>query len=358
MKGFRENRKKRSSTRRTAHSRAIFRTFDKTLSSLQSSPKNDEMLACFRHISVKMQVLKILKKDLLYKLFGKNFNQKQNINKEKLIQILENEPIGINLPEQAEKLAVLLLNSEKTAATLKQVGERLLRFTDNWKLLTKEQEEELDTQFFHMISLQSVKFKSVCEWCDTDKTGLLSSEQLLSILKTLGIPLTSDIKHYLNILFYSYSNNLLDIPYMQFIKKYSQPIDNPHLVNNESEETQKRYMEVIAKYMLTIHKTVKDTFYHEDGSVSASNFKKGLTDIGMGDLENEVVLQLFDSLQEGINGNVRIERLEDLFECYGVSRNNEQTGDSDRSMPSVIIRNDSSIEGLGEFCDGFPFNSM
>lgn len=117
-------------------------------------------------------------------------------------------------------------------------------------------------------------------------------------------------------------------------------------------------MEVIAKHMLMLKKTVKNTFHHEDGTVSADSFRKGLTDIEMEDLGNEVVLQLFESLQEGINREIRVERLEELFECYGVSRNNEQTSDSDKSMLSVIIRNDSSIEGLGEFCDGFPFNSM
>lgn len=321
-------------------------------------PRNSLIVRSLKHISLNAQLNKIEKSELLEFVFG-DLENYQRITADSLTAILQYGPAKVKNREEARELSKFLISHSDHS--IKEVALKLLKYTDNWRLFSHQIEEELDNRLFLIIYTNKASFKAKCKSLDPNETGFIPRNAFLAILKEVEPNLPNEIAHYLELLFYSHSYDLYNTPYAHLIRSYTQPVDEYETEEQENASIVRGYLELIARSLLKRQKTIQEVFLSKNGLILPDDFTKGVADLEIG-FEPGVVALLIKSLQYSEQAErvcISLEELEDLFEYYGVAKEDRNSLNPDRSFESLFIRDDSSLEKLSglQFQDKLPFKT-
>lgn len=290
----------------------------------RSSQFSAEVSATLAHLALRMQLLKIPKSELLPTLLRA---PPPSLTATELQFLLQQGPFRLTSLDNVEFLIDFLTEGE-SSGTSESIGKKLVEYTEDWTLLTREEEDQIDTQLYQLVHSQKLALKRQCEVHDTEKTGFCTTAAFFNELRSLAGTLSPQLLKYLSLLFYSYSQSLTQVPYAHFLQAYGQPEENEGRLGLVGE-----YLELIARSLLKHHKTVRGIFIAKRGVVSAPSFTQGLQNLGLS-VSSDTVQLLLEGLRYSEDSGVHIEELEELFEDLGVNREYQNTVETDRSLDS------------------------
>ncbi|CAG9327996.1 unnamed protein product [Blepharisma stoltei] len=312
--------------------------------------KVSQITQIIKHISMRMQLNRLPKNKLMQVLFGSGYNKDTLISKEEIREILSKAPLNFSNEAELDNFCRFLVEPEtdkipisvqKSAkASRKDIGVKLYKILDEWDVFSQEDENDFDEQLYRIISKHKDGLKKACKAKDPNKTGLITLDYFCEVLKDLKIEFPPKIMRYMTLLFYSNKLELNSVPYKHFIKAYKSPPEEEEEYEedyegeekNEEEEEEltdesrakivRHYLEIIAEALKDQKKAVRDAFkYDKNGFINPDSFIEGLKNLGIDDIEDELLVLIIESLQYEEETNemyISVEELEEILEHYGV----------------------------------------
>ena len=159
----------------------------------------------------------------------------------------------------------------------------------------------------------------------------------------------------MQLLFYSHSMNLEEVPYLNFIKAYTEaPEDDAS--DEDKAKVARHYLGIIAQVLIQNNRTVFDLFEcDETGLISPNGFFAGLQRLGLEEIEEEHVMILLEALQfdQAEEVCVHIEELEEILNHYGVGgEEEEEAGEGNQGHLKKVSLLDSGNYEVSEDSHG------
>ena len=286
----------------------------------KGSFQDPELKQILGHFSFRMQINRIPKSKLFATLFG-SMSVEKPLSRNELSSYLKKPPFGFN-PSEIETLNNFLLDSPKS--TVKSIGEKLNKYTDDWEVFSPEDEESFDEQLGLIISKYKAGLRDSCKEYDKENTGVVSLEDFKKVLSALKVQIPQKIFTYMMLLFYSHDMKISQVPYRHFIKAYGEPSDEgdeDDISDEEKAKVVRHYLGIIAQILIQNKRGPLDVFEcDENGIISAEEFVVGLKRMGLEEIEQEHVMMMLEALQfeDAEEMCVHIEELEEILMHYGV----------------------------------------
>lgn len=285
-------------------------------------PKEVETLLL--HLALRMQINRVPKSKLFSTLF-KNASSDKSVTKQELSNILQKNPFNFNLNE-TEKIADFFIDSK--VATTKNIEEKVFKFTDNWEIFTPDEEEQFDEVIGETILSHKDTLIDQCKKHDKDDNGTIPLSVFKKVLTQSSIKMPEKVMKYMQLLFYSHSMQVDEVPYLNFIKAYTeQGGEDAEMIDEEKAKVARQYLSVMAQILIEHKKTVFDVFEcDENGIILPNEFFAGLQRMGLEEIQEEHVMVLFEALQydQAEEVCIHVEELEEILNHYGVNKVEEE----------------------------------
>lgn len=308
-----------------------------------------ELQDLFRHLTMRLQLHRVAKAELLPALFSPGVLQ---YSLDEVRELFIKSPLSFTATE-ASALAAFV--SESTDFSSVEMCLRITENTEDWELLAVSDEERFDKELFLLISENKEALIKACGLCDNNGIGVITVNELKQVLEDLKLEFSERLLHYVSLLFYSHSYALDKVPYKKFIKAYS---EQNNLEGDSSEDSdEEKLARVVRGHLRTIAEalnknefTVREVFKCDrQGLITAQEFVHGLKRIELarnGRETEELVILMLEALQcEKEEGKkcILLEEFEEVLEHYGVPREGQRAEEgSDKG--TVIVKNDSEYE--------------
>jgi hypothetical protein len=276
----------------------------------------------FRHLALRLQINRIPRSKALSVLF-KSQSAEKSISSSDLLLVLKSPPLSFT-DEESKSLCSSLCESSKTS--LKSLEEKLITLTENWEIYSPEEEEQIDETIGETISKNREILLETCSKQDPSSQGTISLQSFKKILSKLKIKLPEKVLKYMQLLFYSHNMILDEVPYLNFIKAYTEQAEDD-ATDEEKAKVARHYLGIIAQILVQNNRTVFDVFEcDEAGLITPDNFFAGLQRMGLEEMDEEHVMVLLEALQfdQAEEVCVHIEELEEILNHYGVEKEEEQ----------------------------------
>jgi hypothetical protein len=311
-----------------------FNTYDFTLQTKSLSTSSD----LFQHLSLRMQLHRIAKENLMETLVGAGFSSSKKIHSQEIVLILTNVPFNFSR-KQAAAIVEEVFGKEKT----KPYSEFIQKFNSlmpDWEILTSSDEETFDNYLLSLVSKYKLQIEAYCSSKDSEDTGIVSLKEFYKCLETHKITISDRLSSYLLVLFYSHNMELNSVPYKQFLQAYSNGEESP----KEDYKTIliQKYLELISNKLISSQQTTRSVFLHdESGFIVGEDFVKGLKTLEIDEIPKENLLILLEALQYDPEERIvviHIEEFEEILESYGVPK------ESNADISEIISDSDTFAE--------------
>ena len=275
----------------------------------------------FRHLALRLQINRVSRPKLASVLF-KSFPPEKPVQPSDLIKIFVSAPLNFSLSE-SESLSASILESNKLNP--KQIEEKLLKLLENWEIYSAEEEEKIDETIGQTILKQKDRLIEACASLDSSSVGTISLKDFKKIIQQLQIKLPEKVFKYIQLLFYSHNMNFEEVPYLNFIKAYTE-LPEDDFSDEEKAKVARHYLGIIAQILVQNNRTVFDLFEcDENGLINPNGFLVGLQRLGLEEIEEEHVMILLEALQfdQAEEVCVHIEELQEILNHYGVGAEGE-----------------------------------
>ena len=276
----------------------------------------------FRHLALRLQINRVPRSKLGSFLF-KSLATDKPVPPSDLTKIFISAPFNFSKPE-SESLCTSILESSKL--TPKQIEEKLLKQLENWEIYSAEEEEKIDETIGQTILKQKDRLIEACSAVDSSSSGTITLKNFKKIIQQLQIKLPEKVFKYMQLLFYSHNMNFEEVPYLNFIKAYTE-LPEDDFSDEEKAKVARHYLAIIAQILIQNNRTVFDLFECDDnGLINPNGFLLGLQRLGLEEIEEEHVMILLEALQfdQAEEVCVHIEELEEILNHYGVAPEGEE----------------------------------
>lgn len=318
-----------------------FNTYDFSEFSLES--KSSKTLELFEHLSLRMQLHRIPKENLIEALIGAGVSSSKSIHSQEIVLLFTNSPFDFTR-KQASIMVEYLFNNSKTQSYSAFIDKFYASIQD-WEVFTAKDEENFDSYLLSLVGKYKDYIYKYCTNIDKEDKSVVTVKCFFECLESQKIVVTERIRDYLLVLFYSHNMELNSVPYKQFIQAYSGSQDSIAPEDAKTGLVQK-YLDQISSKMIELRKSARETFpYDENGFIVAEDFIQGLNSLKIEEIPKENLLVLLEALQYDPEARVvciHIDELEEILETYGV-----QT-ESNMNISEII----SDSEVLAEITEG------
>ena len=299
----------------------------------------------FRHLALRLQINRIPRTKL--SILFKSLSPDKLILPADLHQIFSSAPLNFSKSE-SESLISSIQDSSKL--TPKQLEEKLTAQLETWKIYSAEEEEEIDETIRQTILKHKDSLIESCSNQDSSSSGTISLKAFKKIIQQLQIKLPEKVLKYMQLLFYSHNMNLEEVPYLNFIKAYTEAPEDD-FTDEDKAKVARHYLAIIAQILIQNNRTVFDLFEcDETGLISPNGFFAGLQRLGLEEIEEEHVMILLEALQfdQAEEVCVHIEELEEILNHYGVGAEAEEGGEeadgNQRHLKKVSLLDSGNYE--------------
>jgi hypothetical protein len=292
-----------------------FNTYDFSLVSKDS--REQKVLDLFDHLNLRMQLHRIPKENLIEALLGAGASSSKPIHNQEIVLLLTNSPFNFSR-KQATLLVDSLFSGEKSLPYSSFI-EKFYSSLSDWQVFTSSDEESFDNYLLSLVGKHKESIEKFCQRIDTENKETIPLEEFFSGLESNQITITSRLKDYLVVLFYSHNMELNAVPYKQFLQAYSNSEDS-----QEDPKTLmvQKHLDQIANKLIQSKKSVREIFnFDEGGLIVAEDFIEALKNIGIPEISKENLLVLLEALQYDPEQRIvciHVDELEDILETYGV----------------------------------------
>ena len=105
----------------------------------------------------------------------------------------------------------------------------LLERIGTWEVFEKRDEDEMDGRITTAAGYKGERFKAFCQQIDRDSLEYISYSDFLLVLQELDISFDTKCLRYLQLLFYSFDQQLDRVPYTSFLEVYCSTEPDPSL---------------------------------------------------------------------------------------------------------------------------------
>ena len=331
----------------------------------------EQVKSLLKHLSYRLQLQRMPKTKLFQSVFGSPFEKDAVVTLGELSECFTRPPVSFQRQESV-LLARFLLETGGTE-TIKEteikelrgvardVITRLSSHLADWVVFTQEDESRFDHDIASSLQRNKMAFKASCKSYDLNKTGIISLQELLEIIKNLELQLNNDVIHYMTLLFYSHRQELDQVPYKEFIKAFTEQQSEQHseqkveegkassepehreeeaegseeedyqededdLTDEERAKIARYYLEQIANYLKSSKKTAEELFHPEKGYIMPENLVTGLLKIPDLQPQKAEIRVFLEALQDEEMEElcIAMDNLEMLLEHYGVGRGKKE----------------------------------
>ena len=292
-----------------------FNTYDFSL--VTKGTKDQKIIDLFLHLNLRMQLHRIPKDNLIETLMGGGVSGTKMVHNQEIILLLTNSPFNFSR-KQAILMVETLFQADKTLTTSTFI-EKFYSSISDWQVFTAHDEENFDNFLLSLVSKHREQIEKFCQENDKDQKETITLEQFFQGLDLNRITISSRLKDYLIVLFYSHNMELDSVPYKQFIQAYS---SQEEVQEDPKTIMVQKYLDLISSKLLENKKSVREVFaFDKNRLIVAEDFIEGLKSIGIPELAKENLLHLLEALQYDPEQRIiciNVDEFEDILESYGV----------------------------------------
>jgi hypothetical protein len=281
----------------------------------KDTPK--ELPDLLEHLSLRMQLHRIPKKDLIESLLKPG---SMKIDLQQIIILFTNPPFNFR---QAEAVIISeYFFDSKSSLDYYDFSQNFYKNLKDWEIFTPKDEENFDSYLQVIVSNNFENLQRDFKSKDPQETGVISLQEFNDVIKSNKINFPERVNLYLLVLFYSHNMQLNSAPYKQFFEAYS--TDAVGSVSSEENKVNlaQEYLLDISQRLVIQNKSVREAFNHDkNGYILAEDFSAAVKMLGMNEIPRESLVILLETLQKNLEERVlciHIEDLEDILENYGV----------------------------------------
>jgi len=204
-----------------------------------STPESESLLASLhsllRHLSFRLQLHRFTAQHLAKQLSS----NESSVSCSALRLHFSQPPLAITDPRDQQLLLLVCLEQPIAEANMERSWEGsvevenvmrvLLERIGTWEVFEKRDEDEMDRRITTAAGYKGEQFKACCQQIDRDSLEYISYSDFLLVLQELDISFDTKCLRYLQLLFYSFDQQLDRVPYTSFLDVYCSTEPDPSL---------------------------------------------------------------------------------------------------------------------------------
>ena len=317
----------------------------------------DPMESLLKHAFFRFQLNRVSKSSIQSILFG-NLSSDHRVSASLLESILKSPPL--NISDILDQKSFILFFGDNPLVS--DIIFKLENSLQDWKILTDDKEKEYDSILCNIITKNFISITEKCQNADHMQSGYISIEIFFRVIHECSIFLETEILRYMELLFYSYENQLNTVPYQHFLKVYNlnsnlAPVEHS-FSDKERAKVIRSYLSWIAKALINIKCTASDIFHIDnEGLISKDHFSQGISKLGLNEIDESGIKMIIEAMQdeEASQLSINIREFNSILSHYGV-KITDQSNESEEYENNPELSQYSKSGDIYSYSEGSEYS--